>query len=79
MCGFEFVYWEYAQYFLWNDSHSTVAEEGNFGWAITNKCTTYFINVLTSNVPHHTETSQLILIANELTGLYMMGNIGVMG
>ena len=34
------------------------------------------INPLTTNVPHHRETSQLIYIANHLTGFYMMGNIG---
>ena len=34
------------------------------------------VNPLTTNVPHHIETSQLILIANQLTGFYMMGNIG---
>ena len=31
---------------------------------------------LTTNVPHHIETSQLISNANLLTGFYMMGNIG---
>ena len=34
------------------------------------------INPLTTNAPHHIETSQLIYIANQLTGFYMMGNIG---
>ena len=34
------------------------------------------VNPLTTNVPHHIETSQLICIANQLTGFYMMGNIG---
>ena len=34
------------------------------------------LNPLTTNVPHYTETSQLICIANQLTGFYMMGNIG---
>ena len=33
-------------------------------------------NPLTTNVPHHIETSQLIYIANQLTGFYMMENIG---
>ena len=33
-------------------------------------------NPLTTNVPHHIETSQLICNANQLTGFYMMGNIG---
>ena len=34
------------------------------------------LNLLTTNVPHHIETSQLICNANQLTGFYMMGNIG---
>ena len=34
------------------------------------------INSLTTNVPHHTETIQLICIANQWTGFYMMGRIG---
>ena len=29
------------------------------------------LNALTSNVPHHIETSQLIYIANQLTGFYI--------
>ena len=33
-------------------------------------------NPLTINVSYHIETSQLIYIANQLTGFYMMGNIG---
>ena len=35
-----------------------------------------FVNSLTTNVPYHIETSQLICNANQLTGFYMMGNIG---
>ena len=31
---------------------------------------------LTTNVPHHIETSQLICSANQLTDFYMMGNTG---
>ena len=34
------------------------------------------VNPLTTNVPHHIETSQLICIVNQVTGFYMMGNIG---
>ena len=34
------------------------------------------LNPLTTNVPHHIETSQLICNANQLIGFYMMGNIG---
>ena len=34
------------------------------------------LNPLTTSVPHHIETSQLICNANQLTGFYMMGNIG---
>ena len=33
------------------------------------------LNSLKANVPHHTETSQLICSANQLTGFYMIGNI----
>ena len=33
-------------------------------------------NSLTTNVPHHIETSQLTCFANQLTGFCMMGNIG---
>ena len=33
-------------------------------------------NPLTTNVPHHTENSQLIFSANQLTGFYMMENTG---
>ena len=35
----------------------------------------YHFNQLVTNASHHTETSQLICDANELTGFYMMGNI----
>ena len=35
-----------------------------------------FINPLTTNVPYHIETSQLICTVDELTVFYMMGNIG---
>ena len=34
------------------------------------------IEPFTTNVPHHIKTSQLIFIANHLTGFYMIGNIG---
>ena len=50
------------------------------------KCVVWFLNKrsisltcvypLTTNVTHHTETSQIICIANQLTGFYMMENIG---
>ena len=33
-------------------------------------------NPLTTSVPHHIETRRLICSANQLTGFYMMGNIG---
>ena len=33
-------------------------------------------NPLTINFPHHIETSQLICNGNQLTGFYMMGDIG---
>ena len=34
------------------------------------------VNPLTTNIPHHIETSQLICIANQMTGLYVMVSIG---
>ena len=33
-------------------------------------------SLLTTNVPHHIDTSQLICYVNQLPGFYMMGNIG---
>ena len=36
----------------------------------------YRINSLTTNVPHHKETSPLTCSTNQLTGFYMMGNTG---
>ena len=38
-----------------------------------------FINPLTTIVPHHIETSQLICAVNQLPGFYTMGNIGLNG
>ena len=34
------------------------------------------VTTLTTNAPHHTETSQLICNANQLTGFYIKGKIG---
>ena len=34
-----------------------------------------YFNPLTTSIPHHIETSQGILIANQLSGFYMMENI----
>ena len=34
---------------------------------------------LMTNVPRHIETGQLISMANQLTGLYILMNIGAMG
>ena len=34
------------------------------------------VNPLMTSVPNHIETSQLICNANQLTGFYMMRNIG---
>ena len=34
------------------------------------------LNLLTTNVPHHIETSPLICISSQLTSFHMMGNIG---
>ena len=36
-----------------------------------------FFNPLTTSVPHHIETTQLICFANQLTGFYMMRNTGL--
>ena len=36
-------------------------------------------NPLTTNVPHHIETSQLICNANHLTGFYILGTLIVNG
>ena len=33
------------------------------------------VNLLTTDVPHHIETSQLIRSANQSSALYMVGNI----
>ena len=44
--------------------------------AVEKFCGTYFFNLLTTNVPPHIDISQLICIADQLTGFYMMGNIG---
>ena len=43
-----------------------------------NTIKTFFplLNPLTTNVPHHIETSQLICDTNQLSGFYVMGNIG---
>ena len=34
------------------------------------------LNPLTTSVPRHIETSELICITNQLTGFYVIGNIG---
>ena len=39
----------------------------------------YPFNPLTTNVPHHIETSQLICNANQLTGFYMIWKLVVNG
>ena len=36
-----------------------------------------FFNPLTTDVPQHIETSQLICYANQLPGFYMMGTLAV--
>ena len=36
----------------------------------------FIFNPLTTNVPYHIETSQLICSANQLTAFYMMGSTG---
>ena len=54
--------------------------------SVPNFLSTYFVEPLwallkplTINVAHHIETSQLIYIANQLTGFYMMGTLVVNG
>ena len=42
----------------------------------TPQCIQSDFNPLRTNVPHHIETSQLTCNANQLTGFYMMENIG---
>ena len=56
-------------------SGKKVLQIANFA-KFTGKQACNFINPLTTNVPHHTETSQLIYNANQLTDFYRMGNIG---
>ena len=43
---------------------------------VDRKISVLSINPLTTSVPHHIETSQLIYDANQLTGFHMMWNIG---
>ena len=50
---------------------NTLALSINYTEAMDSKS----INTLTTNVLRHVKTSQLICIANQLTGFYMMGNI----
>ena len=38
--------------------------------------TPIFLNLSTTNVADHLETTQLICNANQLTGFYMIGNNG---
>ena len=40
------------------------------------ECKIMLLAMLTTNVPYHIETSQLSCSANQLTGSYMIGNIG---
>ena len=44
-----------------------------YGWNPDKKSN---FNPLTTSVPYHIETNQMIWKANQLTGSYMMGNIG---
>ena len=45
-------------------------------WPEISSCRLGVFNPLTITAPHHTETSQLICTANQLTGFYMMGSTG---
>ena len=50
---------------VWNNIENSIMEG-----ALTN------LNLLTKNVSHHIETSQLICSVNQLTGFYIMENTG---
>ena len=52
------------------DLNDKSMESGSIRW----QSWLQMLNPLTTNVPHHIETSQLICSANHLTGFYMMGN-----
>ena len=53
-----------------------VSQSAEYASECTERTKSRIINTLTTNVPYHIETSQLICIANQFTGFYMMGNIG---
>ena len=68
---FYFALWDREQ-FINNITFNT-----HFNWlAGASDRRTHIINPLTTNVLHHIEISQLICNANQLTGFYMMWNIG---
>ena len=50
-----------------------------FNPLMTNERFYGLFNPSMTNVPRHIETSQLICIANQLTGLYILMNIGARG
>ena len=51
-------------------------EEPNLRGTIQREFMSILVTSLTTNVPIHIETSQLIYVANQLTGFYMEGKIG---
>ena len=53
-----------------------VSQSAKYASECTERTKSRIINILTTNVPYHIEISQLICIANQFTGFYMMGNIG---
>ena len=53
-----------------------VSQSAEYASECTERTKSRIINTLTTNVSYHIETSQLICIANQFTGFYMMGNIG---
>ena len=58
----------------WNEYDSCFAlMSGKYVWRFNDNMV---FNPLTTSVPRHIETSQLICNANQLTGFSMMGNAG---
>ena len=53
-----------------------VSQSAEYASECTERTKSRIINTLTTTGPYHIETSQLICIANQFTGFYMMGNIG---
>ena len=56
--------------------HNNVKIYKSFFKSFTFRLSPFPINPLTTNVPYHIETSQLICNSNQLTDFYMTENIG---